>query len=189
MSIVTRVLHDDFVRADRPHLVVETIARAPGFAINAVQRMRMHYRARRPRTSVHRWRGCDHLQRQSRLWAKRAERSARRRRLRFIAADNPRSCDGIFAQFHHLYSTLPTLLLERGKSLRADEWRMKIPIQTSLPNQRPRNCKLRFGFSLQDWHGVASRVGFVSRVRRRFDMHSAKRRPRSWQGLPDLAPD
>ena len=53
VTIMAGILHNHLVRADRLHGVVESVARAAGIAINAIERMRMHHRTRRPRTAVY----------------------------------------------------------------------------------------------------------------------------------------
>src|SRR5208283_4955453 len=100
MAVVARVFHDDFVCANWLHSVVEAVARTTGIAINAIQRMRMDYGARRPRTAVHGRRRRNHLQRLPRLRTKRTEVVRRGTTLGLVAADDPGTRDGILAQFH-----------------------------------------------------------------------------------------
>ena len=100
VTIMAGILHNHLVRADRLHGVVESVAGAAGIAINAIERMRMHHRARRPRTAVYGRRGGNHLQWQTRLRAKGAAEVGRGGALGLVSADNPRTRDRIFAQFH-----------------------------------------------------------------------------------------
>ena len=48
MPVVTGILHQNFVRANGAHAVVDAVAAAVGFAFNVVERCGMHHGARRP---------------------------------------------------------------------------------------------------------------------------------------------
>ena len=50
MPVVRGVLHQDFVRADRAHPVVNAVAAAGCLALDVIQRVGMNDRARRPRS-------------------------------------------------------------------------------------------------------------------------------------------
>src|SRR5438874_12451647 len=52
MPIVTRILKQNFMRADGPHAVVNALAPAGRLAFNRVERIGMYHRSRRPRITV-----------------------------------------------------------------------------------------------------------------------------------------
>ena len=52
VTIVAGVLDDDFMRTDGLHFVVKPVAGAFGFALNAVDRPRMHHCACRPGIAI-----------------------------------------------------------------------------------------------------------------------------------------
>ena len=52
MPIVTRILKQHFMRADRSHAVVNALAPAGRLAFNPVERIGMYHRSRRPRIAV-----------------------------------------------------------------------------------------------------------------------------------------
>jgi hypothetical protein len=100
MPVVVRILNQHLMRAHRMHAVIDAIAAAARLAFNAIQRRRMHHRARRPwRSRIIRSRG-DYLHRVRGIAAKWAGPFGSRRIDRIVSGNNPRACDRIFAKFH-----------------------------------------------------------------------------------------
>jgi hypothetical protein len=89
MTIMPRVLDNDFMRADRAHFVIKSVTRTAWIAVDPVKRMRMDHSARRPRAAVHGWRGGDNLQGQARLRAEGTQGASCCGRLGLVTADNP----------------------------------------------------------------------------------------------------
>ena len=101
------ILNQHLMRAHRMHAVIDAIAAAARLAFNAIQRRRMHHRARRPwRSRIIRSRG-DYLHRVRGIAAKWAGPFGSRRIDRIVSGNNPRACDRIFAKFHRQRRTPP----------------------------------------------------------------------------------
>src|SRR5208282_1335966 len=98
LPVVARILDQHLMRPHGTHAVIEAVAAPAGLALNMVKRRRMHYRTRRPwhARSVRRHR--DHLR------AVQAEAAgtfgARPVFGGIISNDDPRTRDGILAEFH-----------------------------------------------------------------------------------------
>src|SRR5271166_4021406 len=109
VAVVARIFHDDLMRSDRLHGVVQAVARAARLTIDAVERTWMYHGARRPRAAIHRRRRRYHLQLLARLRTERAEVVGRGATLGFVPADDPRAGDGILAQFHRSFTLRPRM--------------------------------------------------------------------------------
>ena len=101
MPIVTRILKQHFMRADRSHAVVNALAPAGRLAFNPVERIGMYHRSRRPRITVDPSHAGYLLRRCAAVRAELAS-SFRARRLigHIVAGNNPRPRNGIFPQLH-----------------------------------------------------------------------------------------
>ena len=82
MAVVARVFDQHFVRAHGVHAVVDAVAAAAGFALNAVERLGMHDGARGPGSAGRVGRFRDYLQRRRGISAETAGQTQARVRLR-----------------------------------------------------------------------------------------------------------
>src|SRR5579864_1376362 len=94
---VVRRLHENLVRADTAHAVIDSFRRAPGLAFNVVQRTEMRQNANLPLTLSGQLKDgarVAFVAGAQRTWLGRQFRVAR------MSDHHPASRDGIFAQFH-----------------------------------------------------------------------------------------
>src|SRR5712671_4738709 len=101
MTVVARILHQYFMRADGMHPVVKTVTAATRLALNVVKRCGMHHCTGGPRSSAGVWHCCDDLRGRRRIRAKQTSGFRTWRALGgIISGDDPGSSDGILAEFH-----------------------------------------------------------------------------------------
>src|SRR3982074_3583693 len=101
MAVVARILHQDFVRTDGMHAVVQAVPAAAGLSLNVIKRFGMHYGTSGPRRSARVWHSCDDLRGRRRIRAKEASGFRTWRALgRIISGDDPGPGNGILAEFH-----------------------------------------------------------------------------------------
>src|ERR1700687_4115049 len=101
VPVVARIFDQHFMCADRVHAVINTVAAAVGFALNAVKRRGVNNGTRGPWDAGGIGRFRDHLQRRRGTIAKTADGLRTRSGFgRIIASDDPGAGDGILAEFH-----------------------------------------------------------------------------------------
>src|ERR1700693_5316701 len=90
VAVVARIFDQSLVRADRVHAVINTVAAAAGFALNAVKRRGVNHGTRGPWDAGGIGRFRDHLQRRRGTIAKTADGLRTRSGFgRIIARDDP----------------------------------------------------------------------------------------------------
>src|ERR1700685_1129769 len=101
VPIVDGVFNQNFVRADRAHLIVNAVPAPGGFALNVIQRSGVNDGARRPGSAGRTGNVCNELWWFARVGTEPAESSwARRVMGNVVAGNNPRASNRILAKFH-----------------------------------------------------------------------------------------
>src|SRR6202158_2407400 len=101
VPVVARIFDQHLVRANRVQAVINTVAAAVGFTLNAVKRRVVNHGTRGPGDAGRVGRFRDHLHRRRGAVATPADRLRTRSGFgRIIASDDPGAGDGILAEFH-----------------------------------------------------------------------------------------
>src|ERR1017187_9040941 len=105
MAVVAGIFAENFVRADRSHAVVETVAAAGRLAFDMVERIGMDDGARRPCAAIRSGQVGNDLRGLGRDTAKPAGLGAWSGLDDIVTGDHPGTGDGIFSEFHEVRRT------------------------------------------------------------------------------------
>ena len=116
VTVMIRIFHQHFVRADGSHAIVNAVAAASGLPLDTIERTGMHDGACGPRISRGIRRRRDHLLRRRCFTKTAGAVEARHGFCRIIPGNHPRARDWILPQFHNFKT-----LNNKGEHCRVEE--------------------------------------------------------------------